>query len=186
MTHPLADLVAQIPHPAFRKLTERALEKAPAAFWTAPASTSGKYHPADSLGRGGLVRHTRKVFRLTLDLLNMLGIEPDNTRHSIALSAALLHDTWKVTDEADHSNFEHPLRAAENVGELLAKEFEPDAITTLAGSLLCQAIRSHMGRWTTSKHSTFTLPAPESQLDHIVHTADYLASRKHITLLPET
>lgn len=186
MTHPLADLVAQIPHEAFRKLTERALEEAPVAFWTSPASTSGKYHPADSLGHGGLVRHTRKVFRLTLDLLNMLGIEPDNTRHSIALSAALLHDTWKVTDVDGHSNFEHPLRAALVVSELLDKEFEPDAITTLEGSLLCQAIRSHMGRWTSSKYSPNLLPRPESQLDHIVHTADYLASRKHISLLPET
>lgn len=183
MTHPLADLVAQIPHEAFRKLTERALEEAPAAFWTAPASTSGKYHPADSLGRGGLVRHTRKVFRLTVDLLNMLGIEADNIRHSIALSAALLHDTWKVTKETEHSNFEHPVLAALAVDQLL-KEFSAD-ISHLAGSLLCQAIRSHMGRWTTSKHSSYTLPAPESQLDHIVHTADYLASRKHITLLPE-
>lgn len=183
MTHPLTDLVAKINHPAFRKLTERALENAPAAFWTAPASTSGKYHPADSLGRGGLVRHTRKVFRLTVDLLNMLGIEPDNTRHSIALSAALLHDTWKVTKETEHSNFEHPVLAALAVDRLL-KEFAAD-ITHLEGSLLCQAIRSHMGRWTTSKHSSYTLPAPESQLDHIVHTADYLASRKHISLLPE-
>lgn len=182
MTHPLADLVAQIPHEAFRKLTTRALEEAPAAFWTAPASTSGKYHPADSLGRGGLVRHTRKVFRLTLDLLNMLGIEPDEPRHSIALSAALLHDTWKVTDEGDHSNFEHPLRAAEAVGHLLDKFGD---VPHREGMQLCQAIRSHMGLWRTSKYSNAVLPAPESQLDHIVHTADYLASRKHITLLPE-
>lgn len=184
MTHALTDLVDRIPHPAFRKLTERALENAPAAFWTAPASTSGKYHPADSLGQGGLVRHTRKVFRLTQDLLNMLGIEYDNVRHSIALSAALLHDTWKVTKETEHSNFEHPVLAALAVDQLL-KEFAAD-ITHLEGSLLCQAIRSHMGRWTTSKYSSYTLPAPESQLDHIVHTADYLASRKHITLLPES
>lgn len=183
MTHPLADLVAQIPHDAFRKLTERALEAAPVAFWTAPASTSGKYHPAGSLGRGGLVRHTRKVFRLTLDLLNMHGIEQDDTRHSIALSAALLHDTWKVTDVDEHSNFEHPLRAALVVGELLDKFGD---VPHREGLQLCQAIRSHMGRWTSSKYSHNLLPAPESQLDHIVHTADYLASRKHIALLPES
>ena len=183
MTHALTDLVDRIPHPAFRKLTERALEEAPAAFWTAPASTSGKYHPAESLGRGGLVRHTRKVFRLTQDLLNMRGIEFEDTRHSIALSAALLHDTWKVMKETEHSVFEHPVLAALAVNQLL-KEFEPE-ISSREGMQLCQAIRSHMGRWTTSKRSSYTLPEPLSTIDFIVHTADYLASRKHITLLPE-
>lgn len=183
MTHALTDLVDRIPNTAFRKLTERALEEAPAAFWTAPASTSGKYHPADSLGRGGLVRHTRKVFRLTQDLLDMRGIEPEATRYSIALSAALLHDTWKVTDEADHSNFEHPLLAAEAVCHILYKTGD---VSHREGLQLCQAIRSHMGRWRTSKYSNETLPLPESIIDHIVHTADYLASRKHITLLPES
>lgn len=183
MTHALTDLVERIPYPAFRKLTERALEKAPAAFWTAPASTSGKYHPADSLGKGGLVRHTRKVFRLTLDLLDLRGIDPANVRHSIALSAALLHDTWKVMQQGEHSVFEHPILAALVVNDLLP-EFS-DVITSREGMLLCQAIRSHMGRWTTSKHSSYTLPEPQSTLDFIVHTADYLASRKHIALLPE-
>ena len=184
MTHALTDLVDRIRHSAFRKLTERALEKAPAAFWTAPASTSGKYHPADSLGQGGLVRHTRKVFRLTLDLLDMRGVSVNDTAHSIALSAALLHDSWKVLDEGQHSVFEHPILAALAVNELLPKF--SDEITSREGMLLCQAIRTHMGRWTTSKYSTYTLPEPSSWLDVLVHTADYLASRKHITLLPES
>lgn len=184
MTHALTDLVDRIPHSAFRKLTERALENAPAAFWTAPASTSGKYHPAESLGRGGLVRHTRKVYRLTKDLLDMRGIDHTDVRYSIALSAALLHDSRKVLDEGQHSVFEHPILAALAVNELLPKF--SDEITSREGMLLCNAIRSHMGRWTTSKHSSYTLPEPLSTLDFIVHTADYLASRKHITLLPET
>lgn len=183
MTHALTDLVEKIPHPAFRKLTERALEKAPSTFWAAPASTSGKYHPAESLGRGGLVRHTRKVFRLTLDLLDMRGISVNDPAYSIALSAALLHDTCKVMPDREHSVFEHPILAALAVWELLP-EYDAE-ITPREGQLLCNAIRSHMGRWTWSKHSTFTLPAPSSWIDILVHTADYLASRKHITLLPE-
>lgn len=184
MTHALTDLVDRIPHPAFRKLTERALEKAPAAFWTAPASTSGKYHPAESLGRGGLVRHTRKVFRLAQDLLDMRGVSVNDPAHSIALSAALLHDTWKVTPDSEHSVFEHPLLAALAVEKLLP-EYDEE-ITPREGLLLCDAIRCHMGRWTTSKRSTYKLPEPSTWIDIIVHTADYLASRKHITLLPET
>lgn len=184
MTHALTDLVEKIPHPAFRKLTERALEEAPAAFWTAPASTSGKYHPAESLGRGGLVRHTRKVFRLTLDLLDMRGVSVNDPAYSIALSAALLHDSRKVVDEGQHSVFEHPIMAALAVNELLPEYCEE--ITSREGMLLCSAIRSHMGRWTTSKYSTYTLPEPSSWIDILVHTADYLASRKHITLLPES
>lgn len=184
MTHPLTDLVERIPHHALRKLTSRALEVAPAAFWTAPASTSGKYHPADSLGKGGLVRHTRKVFRLTLDLLDMRGVSVNDTAYSIALSAALLHDTWKVKPDREHSVFEHPLLAALTVHGLLP-EYDEE-ITHREGMLLCNAIRSHMGRWNTSKHSSFTLPEPTSWLDVLVHTADYLASRKHISLSPES
>ena len=50
-------------------------------FWTMPASTSGKYHPAHSLGQGGLIRHTRavvlfavRVFLLGLVLGFLLGL----------------------------------------------------------------------------------------------------------------
>ena len=37
-----------------RKMVELTLEKVPEYFYTIPASTTGKYHPAYSLGVGGL------------------------------------------------------------------------------------------------------------------------------------
>lgn len=179
MTHILDDLVNTIPHTAIRRLTARALAAAPAPFWTAPASTTGKYHPADSLGTGGLIRHTRKVYRLTLALLAADGIPPTSHRYSIALAAALLHDTHKVTTESTHSHFDHPLRAAEALRTLLP---EYPSILPYQSDELLHCIASHMGRWNTSPYTNITLPTPETSLAKLVHLADYLASRKHITL----
>ena len=48
---------------------------------------------------------------------------------------------------------------------------------------LLEAIESHMGRWNTSKHAPgITLPRPLSEAAWIVHTADFIASRKHISV----
>ena len=182
MSHPLTSLVESIPNASLRKLTARALEQAPAAFWTAPASTTGKYHPVESLGTGGLVRHTAKVARLTLDLLDGYGLHPQSMNYSIALAAAILHDTWKVTAENTHSHFDHPLRAAESVRKLLPEY--PGILPHTAEELL-HCIEAHMGRWNTSKYSSIDLPTPATKLAELVHTADYIASRKHIQLLPE-
>lgn len=180
MKHALTDLVEAIPHSSLRKLTARALEIAPAAFWTAPASTSGKYHPAASLGKGGLVRHTRAVHALVLDLLAMYGVEPHAPLYSVCCAAALLHDAWKVSEDSEHSHFDHPLRAGRAILPLLEQY---SGIPPHSGAQLLEAIESHMGRWNTSKHAPgITLPRPLSEAAWIVHTADFIASRKHVSI----
>lgn len=181
MKHPLEDLISTISHSDIRKLTARALQEAPSTFWNAPASTSGKYHPADSLGIGGLLRHTRKVYTLTTALLNMYGVEPVAVLYSVCQSAALLHDTHKVLPGSEHSTFDHPLRAARAVRALLP---EFPGIPARVGEMLVHAIESHMGRWNTSKYQPdVVLPTPANEAAWIVHTADFLASRKYITVL---
>ena len=184
MLTPLDDLVDTIPHASLRKLTARALQEAPSSFWSAPASTSGKYHPADSLGIGGLLRHTRKVYHLTAALMAMEGTSRESIVYSVCLAAALLHDTHKVTLDSPHSHFDHPLRAARAVRTLLPEY--PD-IPHEAGEMLLHSISAHMGRWTTSKHEPdIVLPLPKSFAAKLVHTADFLASRNFITLEPES
>lgn len=168
--------IAGIHHHDLRELTRTVLHAAPSCFWHIPASSSGKYHPQISLGTGGLIRHTRAVYQLTLHLLDMHGIPPSHTHHSIALAAALLHDCCKQNDDETHTAFDHPLRAAE-----LIKRHGSHLSASLVFAL-ADTVAAHMGRWCTSKHTITILPRPQTQLQHILHTADFLASRKNITL----
>ena len=47
-----------------RVSAETILEMMPDYFYEIPASSSGKYHPAFSLGDGGLVRHVKVAMRI--------------------------------------------------------------------------------------------------------------------------
>lgn len=183
---PLRRETAAIKSPALRTLTQRALAAAPACFWTMPASTSGKYHPAISLGEGGLVRHTAAVARFTLLLLNMAGIPPHDMRHSIALSAALLHDCCKKSDNEAHTAFDHPLRAARHIratAHALATAVEGWHISAETLDELCRCVESHMGRWNICPRSpSLELPLPLGFLPRLVHAADYLASRPGVAI----
>lgn len=180
MNHALTDLIEIIFHPGLRKLTARALEAAPAAFWQAPASTSGKYHKEDECAPGGLVLHTRRVFRMAQHLCDMYGIRENALLRSVVLAAALLHDTHKVLAAGEHSVFDHPIRAARTVAHLLEQY---PSIPPHAGAQLLAAIESHMGRWTTSTRCPdVRLPYPEGEHCWILHTADYLASRKNVEI----
>ena len=173
MTHALSDLVALIPHPQLRKLTDRVLTAAPTAFWQAPASTSGKYHPAECRQRGGLVKHTRAVFVIAKALMAAFGYTEKEDRYSVVLSAALLHDSHKVLTPEALTTFEHPLLAAAVIGE--------QSFTNLAVvPELQHVVSAHMGRWNTSRHSDTKLPLPESEAALILHLADLIASRPQV------
>lgn len=152
----------------------------PTYFWTIPASSSGKYHPVTDLGEGGLVRHSLMVYRVALDLLTQNDIT-DNTYCDMAKFAALFHDCCKAgtqDEPAPNTVHKHPTLAV-----ILLSEFTMDfeMTETLMSMLtkICMAIETHMGRWTTSKYSSIELPKPQTALERLVHTADYIASRKY-------
>ena len=173
-----------ITDPGLHLLARRTLDSAPECFWTMPASTTGKHHPASSLGQGGLIRHTRSVVRIATHLLTMADITPVNPIWSCVITAAILHDCVKKTDTENHTSFTHPLAAADLIRSTardLDKE-QPNLLTPELVKITCAAVRSHMGRWCTSKHSHITLPIPVTAPERIVHTADYLASREDITI----
>ena len=170
---------ATITHEGLRELTRHTILAAPPAFWQAPASTSGKYHHADECLQGGLVLHTRRVYRVAEHLLRMYGVQPQAAMYSICLAAALLHDCCKVMAIGEHSRFDHPLLAAEltrHTAELMEYSVSPHLLADL-----CAAIESHMGRWRSSHHAPgILLPEPNSATAWLVHQADYIASRKDI------
>ena len=139
------------------------LQRAPDYFWEVPASSSGKYHPEFSQGRGGLVRHTRAAVFIALqlfDLENFSQVEED-----IAIASLILHDTCKHGLEgADHTVSGHG-RIAQ---ELYCSDAPEGSVRWRVG----RCIASHMGCW--------DIPRPSNELEWFVHLCDFLASRKWI------
>jgi hypothetical protein len=189
--------LALIKHADILELTQAVLQAAPDCFWTMPASTSGKYHPAHSLGQGGLIRHTRAVVLFAVHLLEMQGTPASHREFSIAIAAAILHDCCKKLDHEQHTSFLHPLCAQELILST-AEQLWPgcmeipratveDALTTPAPGgptirTIAACVASHMGRWNVNDRTGQTLPTPLTPMERLIHTADYLASRKNITL----
>lgn len=186
-----------IQHADVRKLVRAVLDVAPECFWSMPASTSGKYHPASSLGTGGLIRHTKTVVVLTDHLCEMRGTGPVTREYSICIAAAILHDVCKKLDHEQHTSFLHPLRAQELIISTaeqlwpgcmeLPRATVEDALTTPAPGgptirAIADCVASHMGRWNVNDRTGEILPTPLTPIQRLVHAADYLASRKDISI----
>lgn len=156
------------------------MDEIPKYFWKIPASSSGKYHPECDLGQGGLVRHSLMVKKCALDLLLTKMFVPNNNENrDNAIVCALFHDAFKSgeTDEGDIGTvFNHPKISSLFVVEELCKYGIPIERATI----IEEAIACHMGIWNTSKYSNCVLPLPHSDFDRLIHTADFVASRKYI------
>lgn len=180
MLTPLKNELALIIDHELLTLTELVLAAAPSCFWHMPAATTGKYHPAISLGEGGLIRHTKAVVRLTAHLLAMNGIDEIQPEYSLAIAAAILHDCCKKADNEKYTAFDHPRRAADLIRR--EAEFMPASFPRATAAALASIVECHMGRWNVNARTGECLPRPLTPLQRLVHCADYLASRKDITL----
>lgn len=163
-----------------REFAHFCIDNIPAYFWKIPASSSGKYHPVTDLGEGGLVRHSLMVYRVGLDLLTQNDIK--NTLFcDMVKFATLFHDCCKAgtqNEAAPNTVHEHPTLAVILLSKIAASFQLTDAFRAILIEI-CEAIESHMGRWTASKYSPIKLPTPKTKLEKLVHTADYIASRKY-------
>lgn len=148
----------------------------PDYFWTDGASASGKFHPKFSHGIGGLVRHTKAVVMFAEELLRMSSYAYMREEYKdFVIAACIIHDTVKYgfDEEIDKSAYaEHASNAAQSFKEFCFHntQYEPHY-------LLLQAVRSHMGQWSTDKEDR-----PFTSVDRCVHMADYMASRSFIDI----
>ena len=148
----------------------------PDYFWTDGASSSGKYHPKMSQGIGGLVRHTKAVVMFAEELLRMSSYSYMKEEYKdYVIAACIIHDTVKYGfgEEIDKSEYaNHASNAAQSFAEFCFNNtnYEPHY-------LLLQAVRSHMGQWSTNKEDR-----PFTNVDRCVHMADYMASRSFIDI----
>ena len=150
-------------------------EAVPDYFWTDGASSSGKYHPQFAQGEGGLVRHTKAVVMFAEELLRMSSYAYMKEEYKdYVIAACIVHDTMKYGidkfDKAEYKN--HAANAAYYFGQWCFANYG-----FVCSEFLLNAIRSHMGQWSTEKEDR-----PFTNIDRCVHLADYMASRFFIDI----
>ena len=172
----------QIESIEIRDFTRTVLINVPDYFWDPnfKASSSGKYHLEINGEVESLIDHTKRVFRVAKIFI-------DNPLYSkffqgeddkdCLMSACLLHDSIKRgfdLTNLDHTKFEHPLYPT----NLCKQIFDLDTLNKSFVVKILNLIERHSGPWNTSKRSDIVLPMPETFLELMCHTCDYIASRK--------
>lgn len=165
----------------YRKSAETLIELLPDYFFEVQAASTGKYHPAFTLGSGGLVRHTKTAVRIAKELFDNECITGAYTKNEkdLMIIALIMHDGLKYgLDKSEYTKFEHPLLMCDYIKENKEKlEFTDKEI-----DFICHVISSHMGPWTTNYYSKAVLPKPQSNHQRFVHMCDHLASRKFLDI----
>jgi len=158
------------------------LNNLPEYIWHVGASSTGKYHPAYSLGEGGLMRHQIAVVRFLNFFLELeqYGAGMTSRERDLMRTAALIHDGMKSGTQDDYNKskytkFNHPILMAEVVRST-------DGLNTSERDFIAHCIESHMGQWALDKKTNVELPKPKDEYQKLVHLADYLASRKSLAM----
>ncbi|NQT22349.1 MAG: HD domain-containing protein [Candidatus Omnitrophica bacterium] len=149
--------------------TLRTLKKVPSYFWKAPSSMSGKYHPACSGGKAGLIIHVKRAVYLANDICMAWGIF--DLDRDIVISSIILHDIAKpAPGQAYALHINHPTNARNyfadiDKGMYFVKEVE-------------KCVQWHMGRWSPPG---IKKPMKDyTALELAVFTADYLSASKEL------
>ncbi len=151
----------------------------PDYFFEVPASSTGKYHPEFSLGKGGLLRHSKFAAKLAHEMYNDESITGtfNQDEKDLMIFALLLHDGLKSgLVKEEYTRFDHPILMAnyirDNKDKLTLTDNEVEFIAT--------CIETHMGPWTTDYQGNDVLKKPVNKYQKFVHMCDFLASRKFI------
>ena len=164
-----------------RKFAEYCMEKVPEYFFKVAASSTGKYHPAYTLGEGGLVRHVKAAVKIAESLLELE--QNKYLDHDTVIFALIFHDCLKHgKEDSGHTEFLHPDLAADFIWDLYLDYEECKKLNEIQIEDICNCIAAHMGEWNTSKYSEKELDKPQTVEEELVHTCDFLASRKFITV----
>ena len=158
------------------------LNNLPEYIWHVGASSTGKYHPAYSLGEGGLMRHQMAVVRFLNFFLELeqYGAGMTSRERDLMRTAALIHDGMKSGTQEDYTKskytkFNHPLLMANVIRST-------DGLDASERDFIAHCIESHMGQWNVDKKTNVELPKPKDEYQKLVHLADYLASRKSLAM----
>ena len=162
-----------------RKACLEMIKLLPDYFFEIPASSTGKYHPEYALGDGGLLRHSKAAVRIGYELLQdpSIGDKYTSDEKDMMLMALLLHDGLKSgMPKEKYTRFDHPILMADMLMDYEdSMELEMEEIEFLG-----DAIKTHMGPWTTDYNGVEVLEKPKTKYQNFVHMCDFLASRKFL------
>lgn len=163
-----------------RESAEIILGLMPDYIYEIPASSSGRFHPAFSLGEGGLVRHVKVACRVGEELFRDSVFCPfDEHKKDLIRMAIMLHDGFKSgLVYSGHTAFHHPILMydfiIDNIKKLPMLEEDAEAVARM--------IASHMGPWNKDKDGYEMLPMPKESDEIFVHLCDYIASRNFLNV----
>lgn len=147
-------------------------------FYSAPASTSGKYHPLDELSGYGTIIHTKRVVTVAYDLAR--GLDCEKNRDQI-IAACILHDLRKQgVEKSGHTVKYHP-----DLGAKLVEEVYRDLklISDENYNMIRNCVGYHYGPWSIKPWSK---PLSEYTPEELcVYLSDYVASKKTLTVKQE-
>lgn len=176
-----------------KKFTEDALSHADSKFWEAPCSSTGKHHPPEDQGKGGLVRHIKKgnvVLEEFARRAKFTQLELD-----MAHCAFNLHDICKNgIPWGEYTDYTHGFLASEWL-----KQFKLN--NEVAKQTILDAVRYHMAPWCYVVNPFEDRPYSSEEMrknleelsrallyptriELAVREADYWASREDISFLP--
>lgn len=191
----LEDLT-KIKDASIKTFTLSALEAVDDRFYTDSCSSSGKFHPPEDNGVGGVMRHVKKGI-VVVEQFARRALFSD-TEKDIAISAFLLHDSCKngVVWGKD-TDYTHGYVASEWL-----KQFKLE--DAFAKEALLDAVRYHMAPWvfrhvpwSRGEKGLFTQQEMQENLNEMhraltnptrielaVQHADFWSSRKEMSYLP--
>ena len=174
-----SDELSYIRNDEFRVLAEQLLNALPSYFYEVAASSTGKYHPAYTTGKGGLVRHTQAAVRIAEELFRLECYNDLEVAHDHIIIALLLHDGFKhgMPDEngeaSRYTESTHPKICHDWLKSLNHAELQEHL------NYIADLVLTHMGQWNLEYRSGIVFaPKPQTMAQHFVHLCDYLASRK--------
>lgn len=183
MDKALTNEVSLIQDEGIRSFTQYVLDRAPNYFWTVPSSSTGKYHPRQSNGIGGLIRHVRSMVYFAGILCRAYSVE--GKEKDIVISACILHDLLKYGDPMQkHTTKTHDKEGADYVFKLgvsYCTEVEQPVVTKQTVLDICKAIAYHMGQWTSDNRKKM-FPEEYTRTELIVHLADMVSAGNQVNL----
>ena len=168
-----------------KKFAVEVLKDMPDYIWEVGASSTAKYHPSYTIGTLGLMKHQIAVARMVNFFFELEQYQNrfDSRQRDLIKLAGLTHDGRKSGSQEDYekskyTKFDHPLLMAKVYMSYKDKGFLPEEELRYLASI----IGKHMGQWNTDKKSTVTLPKPNDEASELLHLADYIVSRKCLTM----
>ena len=144
--------IEYIQNDKYKKCAKELIDLLPDYFFEVAASSTGKYHPSFSLGDGGLLRHTKALVRIGIELMNneSLNHKFTNDEKDLLIISMIMHDGLKHgLDNNKYTVFEHPIIVCDYIKDNSKKlSLNKEEI-----EFICKVISSHMGQWNTSPYS---------------------------------